>query len=487
MATPTRTTEGIYRPTGLPPEVDPYAVKQKAELDSKIAANTAKTVPNGGTAGQALVKVNSTNQHTTWATVAGAVASVNGQTGTVVLTAANVGAATTAQGAKADTAVQSVTAGTNVSVDNTDPRNPVVSASGAGATTLTGDVTGSGTGSFATTIANGAVTLAKQADVATATVFYRKTAGTGSPEVQTLATLKTDLGLSGTNTGDQTNIPGNAATATTLATTRAIYGNNFNGSAALTQIIASTYGGTGNGFTQFTGPASTAKSFALPNANATILTDNALVTGAQGGTGVNNSGKTFTIGGNFATSGAFACTLTVTATTNITLPTTGTIPAIATSGTPADLAATASLGSTGKAADAGHVHKSPGATRGTASLGADYTLTGGAAVYTDSGLAVTLPTIGTYDLYASLNLVMYTGFSAFYVRWYDVTAGSTLGDVLVCNDGVQNDRLYTLPFEVTTTTTSRVIKIYVAQVAVPTPSCKVRAGSNLRYRLATAT
>lgn len=70
--------------------------------------------------------------------------------------------------------------------------------------TLTGDVTGSGTGSFAATIANGAVTLAKMANMATASVFYRKTAGSGAPEVQTLATLKTDLGLSGTNTGDQT-------------------------------------------------------------------------------------------------------------------------------------------------------------------------------------------------------------------------------------------------------------------------------------------
>ncbi len=70
--------------------------------------------------------------------------------------------------------------------------------------TLTGDVTGSGTGSFAATIGSGAVTLAKMANVATGTVFYRKTAATGAPEVQTLATLKTDLGLTGTNSGDQT-------------------------------------------------------------------------------------------------------------------------------------------------------------------------------------------------------------------------------------------------------------------------------------------
>jgi len=40
--------------------------------------------------------------------------------------------ATAAQGALADTAIQSVVAGSNVTVDNTDPRNPVVSASASG-------------------------------------------------------------------------------------------------------------------------------------------------------------------------------------------------------------------------------------------------------------------------------------------------------------------------------------------------------------------
>ena len=108
--------------------------------------------------------------------------------------------------------------------------------------TLTGDVTGSGTGSFAATIANNSVSLAKMADVATSTVFYRKTAGTGDPEVQTLATLKTDLGLTGTNSGDQTTITGNAGTATTLQTSRTIAvsgpytgaGVGFDGSANIT-------------------------------------------------------------------------------------------------------------------------------------------------------------------------------------------------------------------------------------------------------------
>jgi hypothetical protein len=53
-------------------------------------------------------------------------------------------------------------------------------------------------------IADGNVTLAKMANMATSSLIYRKTAGTGVPEVNTLATLKTDLGLTGTNSGDQT-------------------------------------------------------------------------------------------------------------------------------------------------------------------------------------------------------------------------------------------------------------------------------------------
>jgi hypothetical protein len=51
-------------------------------------------------------------------------------------------------------------------------------------------------------------------------------------------------------------------------------------------LVTGAQGGTNNGFTEFTGPATTLKTFTLPNASATILTDNADVTVAQGGTGV---------------------------------------------------------------------------------------------------------------------------------------------------------------------------------------------------------
>lgn len=50
-------------------------------------------------------------------------------------------------------------------------------------------------------------------------------------------------------------------------------------------ILPGANGGTNNGFMDFTGPASTLKTFTLPNASATILTSNAAVTVAQGGTG----------------------------------------------------------------------------------------------------------------------------------------------------------------------------------------------------------
>lgn len=58
----------------------------------------------------------------------------------------------------------------------------------------------------------GSITLAMQANMATASVVYRKTASAGPPEVQSLATLKTDLGLAGTNSGDQASIVGISGT-----------------------------------------------------------------------------------------------------------------------------------------------------------------------------------------------------------------------------------------------------------------------------------
>src|SRR3990167_8184883 len=52
-----------------------------------------------------------------------------------------------------------------------------------------------------------------------------------------------------------------------------------------TGILESAIGGTGNGFTLFSGTATTEKTFTLPNATSTILTTNAAGTVGQGGSG----------------------------------------------------------------------------------------------------------------------------------------------------------------------------------------------------------
>src|SRR4051812_42056364 len=69
------------------------------------------------------------------------------------------------------------------------------SISGSGITALTGDVTATGPGSAAATIAAGAVTLSKMANMATASLLGRTTAGTGSPEVLSASAVRTLLGL----------------------------------------------------------------------------------------------------------------------------------------------------------------------------------------------------------------------------------------------------------------------------------------------------
>lgn len=61
----------------------------------------------------------------------------------------------------------------------------------------------------------------------------------------------------------------------------------------------------------------------------TGIWNGSLIAGQYGGTGVNNSGKTITLGGNMTTSGAYAVTLTLTNTTNVALPETGTLATLA--------------------------------------------------------------------------------------------------------------------------------------------------------------
>jgi hypothetical protein len=64
-------------------------------------------------------------------------------------------------------------------------------------------------------------------------------------------------------------------------------------------------------------------------ATASLATNvSGIVVGANGGTGVANSGKTITLAGNFQTTGGHALTLTTTAITNVTLPSSGTLATV---------------------------------------------------------------------------------------------------------------------------------------------------------------
>lgn len=244
-------------------------------------------------------------------------------------------------------------------------------------------------------------------------------------------------GLSGSNFGT-------AGQVLTSAGSAAPPTWGFVAASTITGILGAANGGTGNGFTAFTGPTTTTKTFTLPNANATIartdaaqtftgtqtfngaitmsstfgitsagtiqaatlksnfniqlldqtlqtnylglqsvdqtglgsnvtlslntngasrtlgilsdvalnqnllttssptfaaLTLTAPLTGANGGTGVANTGKTITLGGNLTTAGAFASTFTMTNTTSVTFPATGTLAT--TAGTVASITGTA--------------------------------------------------------------------------------------------------------------------------------------------------
>lgn len=118
-------------------------------------------------------------------------------------TAADARIAAASINALADVVITTPTTGQVVKYNGTNWINDTDATGGGVTDGDKGDITVSGTGAV-WTIDAGVVTLAKQADMATASVVYRKTAAAGPPEVQTLATLKTDLGLTGTNSGDQT-------------------------------------------------------------------------------------------------------------------------------------------------------------------------------------------------------------------------------------------------------------------------------------------
>lgn len=140
-----------------------------------------------------------------------------------------------------------------------------------------------GTGSATATFSGANITSLNASNISTGTIANARTTADSANGASTIVARDASGNFSAATI--TANLTGTASNATVLQTARAIYGNNFDGSAALTQVIASTYGGTGNGFTKFSGPTTAEKTFTLPDASATILTSNTAVTVAQGGTG----------------------------------------------------------------------------------------------------------------------------------------------------------------------------------------------------------
>ena len=88
------------------------------------------------------------------------------------------------------------------------------------------------------------------------------------------------ISIAGTSSAPTVDISSNYVGQTSITTLGTIATGTWNGS-----LISSAFGGTGNGFTKFSGATTSEKTFTLPDASATILTSNTAVTAAQGGTG----------------------------------------------------------------------------------------------------------------------------------------------------------------------------------------------------------
>lgn len=184
------------------------------------------------------------------------------------------------------------------------------SISGGGITAAAVGFNGSAAVALSASVDAGHITLARMADVATASVFYRKTAGTGAPEVQTLATLKTDLGLTGTNSGDQTITLTGDVTGSGTGSFATTIGTNKVTNAMLAQVATATFKGRTT--------ASTGNVEDLTATQATALLDVATVSLK----GLMSSSDKSKLDG--IASGATANTGTVTSVAALTLGTTGT-------------------------------------------------------------------------------------------------------------------------------------------------------------------
>jgi len=126
-----------------------------------------------------------------------------------------------------------------------------------------------------------------------------------------------------------------------------------------------------SGVTRFSG-GTTGLTPSVPTTGDVTL--GGVLIGANGGTGINNAGKTITLGGNFVTSGNYNATLVLTGNTSITLPTSGTLATLGSNTfTGTQIVPAGSLGSPSlQISDAGGFYKYGTNTVGISSLGVKF-------------------------------------------------------------------------------------------------------------------
>ena len=141
----------------------------------------------------------------------------------------------------------------------------------------------------------GTVAVANGGTGATTLTLNNVLLGNGASALQVVAPGASGNVLTSNGTTWSSSAPANSVSgsAATLTNARTIYGNSFDGSANVTGVIASNFGGTGNGFTKFTGAIGSEKTYTLPNADAVILTNQTAVSINQGGTGATNKTAAF--------------------------------------------------------------------------------------------------------------------------------------------------------------------------------------------------
>jgi hypothetical protein len=258
----------------------------------------------------------------TWVAPAGSgtvttvsVVTANGVSGTVA-NATSTPAITLTLGAITPSSVAATGTVTGSNLSGTHTGSSSGTNTGDQTITLTGNVTGTGTGSFATTIAAGVVTNSMLANVSTATIKGRTTAGAGSPEDLTgtqatalLDTFTSSLkGLAPSSGGGTTN----------FLRADGSWAAPVNGGGTVTTVSVVTANGvSGSVATATTTPAITLTLGAITPtsvaATGTVTGSNLSGTHSGSSSGTNTGDQTISITGDVTASGSTgALTATVT-------------------------------------------------------------------------------------------------------------------------------------------------------------------------------